>query len=35
VAEVLSSEGGPLDAAAVRKRFERLNAKLARAHGLL
>jgi RNA polymerase sigma-70 factor (ECF subfamily) len=38
VAEVLSSESEPLDAAAVRKRFERVKeklAKLARAEGLL
>lgn len=38
VAEVLSADGEPVDAAAVRKRFERLKeklAKLARAEGLL
>jgi RNA polymerase sigma-70 factor (ECF subfamily) len=38
VAEVLSSEGSPVDAAAVRKRFERVKdklAKLAREQGLL
>lgn len=38
VAEVLSSEGEPLDSAAVRKRFERVKAKLAklaREQGLL
>ncbi len=38
VAEVLSSEDEPLDAAAARKRFERVKdklAKLARAQGLL
>lgn len=38
VAEVLTSEGDPVDAAAVRKRFERVKdklAKLARKEGLL
>lgn len=38
VAEVLSGEGDPVDSAAVRKRFERVKAKLAklaRAEGLL
>jgi RNA polymerase sigma-70 factor (ECF subfamily) len=38
VAEVLSSEGDPIDAAAARKRFERVKeklAKLAREQGLL
>jgi len=38
VAEVLSSDGEPLDSAAVRKRFERVKAKLAklaREQGLL
>jgi RNA polymerase sigma-70 factor (ECF subfamily) len=38
VAEVLSGEGDPVDAAAVRKRFERVKdrlAKLAREQGLL
>jgi len=38
VAEVLSVEGGPVDAAAVRKRFERVKdklAKLAKKQGLI